>query len=195
MTRPFFKRAASRYASRIACACSRGTTLGPPAILEMACTRYKALGIWGRDPILPRAVYDRLLSSLVSGGFVAPGTPFSVAVDNGVAAAVVAGTHGLRTWRTFKGVAGALTGALEDFVGRAEATADGFVGTDEASVVERAGLPVAVVAGSQVNMKITQPGDLDVLLEEIQRHASHLEFPSMLVCEYIAFWSRAAVLP
>ncbi len=42
----------------------------------------------------------------------------------------------------------------------AEATADGFVGTDEASVVERAGHPIAVVPGSQVNLKITQPGDL-----------------------------------
>ena len=42
----------------------------------------------------------------------------------------------------------------------AEATEDGFVGTDEASVVERAGHPVAVVHGSQVNLKITQPGDL-----------------------------------
>lgn len=44
----------------------------------------------------------------------------------------------------------------------AEATADGFVGTDEASVVERAGNPVAVVHGSQVNLKITQPGDLEL---------------------------------
>lgn len=44
----------------------------------------------------------------------------------------------------------------------AEATADGFVGTDEASVVERAGIPVAVVAGSPVNLKITQPGDLEL---------------------------------
>jgi len=42
----------------------------------------------------------------------------------------------------------------------AEASADGFIGTDEASVVERAGHPVAVVPGSQVNLKITQPGDL-----------------------------------
>jgi 2-C-methyl-D-erythritol 4-phosphate cytidylyltransferase len=42
----------------------------------------------------------------------------------------------------------------------AEATADGFVGTDEASVVERAGHSVAVVPGSQVNLKITQPADL-----------------------------------
>jgi 2-C-methyl-D-erythritol 4-phosphate cytidylyltransferase len=44
----------------------------------------------------------------------------------------------------------------------AEATADGFVGTDEASLVERAGLPVAVVPGSQVNLKITQAGDLEL---------------------------------
>ena len=44
----------------------------------------------------------------------------------------------------------------------AEATADGFVGTDEASVVERAGHLVAVVPGSQVNLKITQPGDLEL---------------------------------
>jgi 2-C-methyl-D-erythritol 4-phosphate cytidylyltransferase len=44
----------------------------------------------------------------------------------------------------------------------AEATEDGFVGTDEASVVERAGHPVAVVHGSQVNLKITQPGDLEL---------------------------------
>jgi 2-C-methyl-D-erythritol 4-phosphate cytidylyltransferase len=44
----------------------------------------------------------------------------------------------------------------------AEATADGFVGTDEASIVERAGNPVAVVHGSQVNLKITQPGDLEL---------------------------------
>jgi 2-C-methyl-D-erythritol 4-phosphate cytidylyltransferase len=43
-----------------------------------------------------------------------------------------------------------------------EAQSDGFVGTDEASVVERAGLPVAVVPGSPVNLKITQPGDLEL---------------------------------
>ncbi len=44
----------------------------------------------------------------------------------------------------------------------AEATADGFLGTDEASIVERAGAPVAVVLGSPTNLKITQPGDLDL---------------------------------
>lgn len=44
----------------------------------------------------------------------------------------------------------------------AEAAADGFVGTDEASLVERAGAPVAVVPGSAANFKITQPGDLEL---------------------------------
>jgi 2-C-methyl-D-erythritol 4-phosphate cytidylyltransferase len=43
-----------------------------------------------------------------------------------------------------------------------DAAADGFVGTDEASVIERAGHAVAVVPGSQVNLKITQPGDLEL---------------------------------
>ena len=62
----------------------------PPAILAAACGRYQALGIWGSTPVLPRAGYDRLLSSLVSGGLVNPGTPFEVAVDNSIAEAVVA---------------------------------------------------------------------------------------------------------
>lgn len=44
----------------------------------------------------------------------------------------------------------------------AEAMTDGFVGTDESSVVERAGQSVAVVPGSQVNLKITKPGDLEL---------------------------------
>jgi 2-C-methyl-D-erythritol 4-phosphate cytidylyltransferase len=44
----------------------------------------------------------------------------------------------------------------------AEAEADGFFGTDEASLVERAGGTVAVVPGSASNMKITHPGDLEM---------------------------------
>ena len=42
----------------------------------------------------------------------------------------------------------------------AEAQADGFIGTDEASIVERSGHAVAVVHGSAVNLKITQTGEL-----------------------------------
>jgi 2-C-methyl-D-erythritol 4-phosphate cytidylyltransferase len=44
----------------------------------------------------------------------------------------------------------------------AEAAADGFAGTDEASVLERAGIVVHVVQGSARNFKITQPGDIEL---------------------------------
>jgi 2-C-methyl-D-erythritol 4-phosphate cytidylyltransferase len=43
-----------------------------------------------------------------------------------------------------------------------EATADGFVGTDEASLIERAGHRVAVVMGSPRNLKITTPADMEL---------------------------------
>ncbi|MEO6964727.1 MAG: 2-C-methyl-D-erythritol 4-phosphate cytidylyltransferase [Acidobacteriaceae bacterium] len=45
---------------------------------------------------------------------------------------------------------------------------DGFIGTDDASLVERLGIEVAVVQGSPRNLKITQPGDL--LLAEYYLH-------------------------
>jgi len=43
-----------------------------------------------------------------------------------------------------------------------EAAADGFMGTDEASLVERSGHEVAVVMGSPRNIKITTPGDMEL---------------------------------
>lgn len=61
----------------------------PAPVLRASCARYKALGVWGADPRLPREGYDRLLRSLVSGGFVNPGTPFEIAVDNSFAEAVL----------------------------------------------------------------------------------------------------------
>ena len=51
-----------------------------------------------------------------------------------------------------------------------EADADGFAGTDEASLVERLGVEVAVVLGSPRNFKITQPGDLALAEFYLQQH-------------------------
>ncbi|WP_417913845.1 2-C-methyl-D-erythritol 4-phosphate cytidylyltransferase [Candidatus Electronema sp. JM] len=42
------------------------------------------------------------------------------------------------------------------------AEASGFLGTDEASLLEHAGIPVAVVMGSEQNIKITRPDDLRI---------------------------------
>ena len=61
----------------------------PPTLLRAAVARYRALGIWGHDPILPRAGYDRLKAGLVSGHFVKQGAPFEQAVDNSLAEEVV----------------------------------------------------------------------------------------------------------
>jgi 2-C-methyl-D-erythritol 4-phosphate cytidylyltransferase len=44
----------------------------------------------------------------------------------------------------------------------AAAQADGFTGTDESSLVERLDVEVSVVLGSDRNIKITKPGDMDL---------------------------------
>ena len=52
---------------------------------------------------------------------------------------------------------------------------DGFIGTDEASLVERLDVEVSVVMGSDRNIKITKPGDMDLahlfLREQITKEA------------------------
>jgi NitT/TauT family transport system substrate-binding protein len=54
----------------------------PVAQLTAVCARYRTLGVWGRDPVLPRAGYDRLKAGLLSGGLITRDTPFETAVDN-----------------------------------------------------------------------------------------------------------------
>jgi NitT/TauT family transport system substrate-binding protein len=61
----------------------------PPSLLRGAVARYRTLGVWGRNPILPAAGYDRLRAGLVSGRFVKAGAPFEQAVDNSLAEEVV----------------------------------------------------------------------------------------------------------
>lgn len=51
---------------------------------------------------------------------------------------------------------------------------DGFLGTDDASLVERLGLPVQIVKGSNENIKITSPSDLvlgEAILKQRLEHA------------------------
>lgn len=55
-------------------------------------------------------------------------------------------------------------GALYKIMRKAfdDAAADGFTGTDEASLIERAGHEVTVVMGSPRNIKITTPADMEL---------------------------------
>ncbi len=62
----------------------------PADLLCAAIARYRALGIWGKNPILPRVGYDRLAAGLVSGRFVKQAVPYEEAVDNSLAAEIVA---------------------------------------------------------------------------------------------------------
>ena len=57
----------------------------PASLLQAAIARYLELGIWGRNPILPRAGYERLRAGLISARFVKQAAPFEQAVDNTLA--------------------------------------------------------------------------------------------------------------
>ena len=53
--------------------------------LAACLARHKMLGIWGQDYRMPEAGYERLVRSLLPGGFVPSGVPFTIAVDNSIA--------------------------------------------------------------------------------------------------------------
>lgn len=78
--------------AEIAAATARYFPAVPPERLARACDRYKSLGIWGRDPVLPREGYERLRAGLESGGLVVRGAPFEQAVDNTLAREILAET-------------------------------------------------------------------------------------------------------
>jgi 2-C-methyl-D-erythritol 4-phosphate cytidylyltransferase len=61
-----------------------------------------------------------------------------------------------------------------DLIKRAfeSAAADGFVGTDESSLVERLDYEVAVVLGSDRNIKITKPTDMDLARLFLEQEAA-----------------------
>ncbi len=52
---------------------------------------------------------------------------------------------------------------------------DGFEGTDEASLLEHAGVRVVVVQGAESNIKITRPGDLEVAEGLLMKKMKHQE--------------------
>ena len=57
----------------------------PQARLAKALDRYLSLGIWGRDPRLPRSGFERLRAGLLSGGLISTGAAYERLVDNALA--------------------------------------------------------------------------------------------------------------
>jgi 2-C-methyl-D-erythritol 4-phosphate cytidylyltransferase len=114
-------------------------------------------------PLIDTATIDRTIDAVVEHGAAVVGLPAVDTikqVERTAHGAIITATIPRESIVQAQTPQGFRYGLLQKAM--ADATADGFVGTDEASVIERAGLPVAVVLGSQVNLKITQPGDLEL---------------------------------
>ncbi len=62
----------------------------PQQTLAACITRYKSLGLWGANPILPRDGFDRLQASGLSGGLFKTGATYETCVDNSLAHEVIA---------------------------------------------------------------------------------------------------------
>jgi 2-C-methyl-D-erythritol 4-phosphate cytidylyltransferase len=114
-------------------------------------------------PLIDTATIDRTIDAVVEHGAAIVGLPATDTikqVERTAHGAIVTATIPREFIVQAQTPQGFRFGILQKAM--ADATADGFVGTDEASVIERAGFPVAVVHGSAVNLKITQPGDLEL---------------------------------
>ncbi len=114
-------------------------------------------------PLIDTATIDRTIDAVVEHGAAVVGLPAIDTikqVERTAHGAIITATIPREFIVQAQTPQGFRFGLLQKAM--ADATAEGFVGTDEASVIERAGLPVAVVPGSQVNLKITQPGDLEL---------------------------------
>jgi NitT/TauT family transport system substrate-binding protein len=62
----------------------------PPALYAAAIERYKALELYGPDPVTRQQGFDRLKACMLSGGALARDVPFAECVDNSLAEEVVA---------------------------------------------------------------------------------------------------------
>ena len=111
-------------------------------------------------PVCPRDMMLRVLDAAWKKGAAVPGIPATETIQRVSRSGRVLSTpprrelFAIQTPQAFH--AGILKSALE------RAHSEGFLGTDESSVVRWAGHPVFVVPGSPDNIKITRPLDLEI---------------------------------
>jgi len=109
-------------------------------------------------PFVSRALIARVISGMVEHGAAIPMEPVTdtVKVVKGNMVVETLDRSVLRQAQTPQG------SELQQLLDASEKAAeDGFIGTDESSILERMGLPVWVVEGEKTNLKITWKGDLD----------------------------------
>jgi 2-C-methyl-D-erythritol 4-phosphate cytidylyltransferase len=114
-------------------------------------------------PLIDPATIERTIDAVVKHGAAIVGLPAVDTikqVERTADGAIVTATIPRELIVQAQTPQGALCGLMRRAF--AEAEADGFSGTDEASLLERAGVEVAVVQGAAMNFKITQPGDIEL---------------------------------
>ncbi len=114
-------------------------------------------------PLIDGATIERTIDAVVKHGAAIVGMPAVDTikqVERTADGAIVTSTIPRERVVHAQTPQGALAGLLKRAF--AEAEKDEFAGTDEASLLERAGVTVSVVAGSGRNFKITQAGDLEL---------------------------------
>lgn len=108
-------------------------------------------------PFLTRALIDRVLVAADGMGAAICALPIAETVKQVREGIVESTLDRSRLW-TVQTPQAFRTELLRE--AHDKARRDGFAGTDDAVLIERLGQPVAVVAGSEANVKITTPGDL-----------------------------------
>ena len=132
----------------------------------IVCGRHPDFGYVDEPPLLPlidAATIERTIDAVVKYGAAIVGLPAVDTikqVERTADGAIVTATIPRERIVQAQTPQGARFGLLRRaFI---EAEADEFSGTDEASLLERSGIEVAVVSGSARNFKITQPGDIEL---------------------------------
>jgi 2-C-methyl-D-erythritol 4-phosphate cytidylyltransferase/2-C-methyl-D-erythritol 2,4-cyclodiphosphate synthase len=119
-------------------------------------------------PLVPRELIDACLTAAAENGAAIAAVPVhdtlkAVASDKAIINTV--DRDGLWQAQTPQAVRASLLREAYN-----TATASGFSGTDEAALLEHAGIPVIVVMGHQRNMKITRPEDLVIAKAILSRN-------------------------
>lgn len=109
--------------------------------------------------LCPPEVFDRCMSELDTCEAVIVASPVSDTIKTAVAGVITSTIDRAGLWRaqTPQAFHSSVYIAAHE-----RALEDGFEGTDDASLVERIGVPVGIVEGPATNIKITTPSDVAV---------------------------------
>jgi 2-C-methyl-D-erythritol 4-phosphate cytidylyltransferase len=133
-------------------------------VAETGCAEHDVVLVHdAARPLIEPAIIERTIDAIAEHGAAIVGLPAVDTikqVERTARGAIITATIPRERIVQAQTPQGALCGLLRRAF--AEAAADEFTGTDEASLLERAGSTVAVVPGAPKNFKITQPGDIEL---------------------------------